>query len=510
MPQAKDKPSHHVTSEKDRISLFQKIMYSFGGFANTAQSAFIGQMVIVLNLGLGVNPALVGLVGAIPRLVDAVSDPVTGYFSDNLRTRWGRRKPLIILGAITGGVSYILMFQLFKGHSELYYFWYFLLFQVIYFVCFTCFSIPWIALGYEMTPDYHERTRLQAASNIAGQLPWLIAPWCWAIMHNQKWFPDVVVGGRVLAVIIGVTIIACGVLPGFFNKEFFNTLPKPDVQGAWNVTRNFFKSALITLKCKPFVKLCVATLLIFGGFMCASAFTLYVVFFYVFQNAPVLDQAYSQGGRLLGFYGTFSAICTLGVISITAWLSRKIGKRNTFFVTIPLSILGYALKWIGYNPDHPYLLFIAAPFITFGLGSLFTLMSSMVADVCDMDELQTSTRREGMFSAVYWWMVKLGVALASLASGFLINATGFRQELGLGQSTEALLWLRIYDIGIPIVTSLLALLVIWRFEISENKAYDVRAQIERRREERRKADEAREEERRQIERRKEERRSGDL
>jgi len=395
------RPKHYATAKEDRIPVFQKIIYSIGAFANTAQSAFIGQMVIVLNLGLGVNPALVGLVGAIPRVVDAVSDPVTGYFSDNLRTRWGRRKPLILGGAIAGGIFYALMFQLNKGQSELYYFGYFLIFQILYFIGFTCFSIPWIALGYEMTPDYHERTRLQAASNLVGQLPWLIAPWCWAI-HNQKWFPDIVHGGRVLSVIIGSVIIGCGVLPALFNKEHFKTLPKPDVKGPLNVTKDFFKGALITLKCKPFVKLCVATLLIFGGFMCASAFTLYVVFFYVFQNAGALDQAYSNGGRLLGFYGTFSAICTLGVISLTAWLSGKLGKRNTFFVTIPLSILGYALKWVGYNQNYPYLLFIAAPFIVFGLGSLFTLMSSMVADVCDVDELKTFTRREGMFSAVYW------------------------------------------------------------------------------------------------------------
>ncbi len=504
MAKSAEQPKHYVTAKEDRIPLFQKIVYSIGAFANTAQSAFIGQMVIVLNLGLGINPALVGLVGAIPRIVDAISDPVTGYFSDNLRTRWGRRKPVILFGAITGGIFYALMFQLFKGHSESYYFWYFLIFQVLYFIGFTCFSIPWIALGYEMTPDYHERTRLQAASNIAGQLPWLIAPWCWAIMHNRAWFPDIVVGGRTLAIIIGSVILVCGALPAFFNKEYFNTLPKPDVRGPWNVTKDFFKGAWITLRCKPFLKLCVATLLIFGGFMLASAFTLYVVFFYVFGKAAVLDQAYAQGGRLLGFFGTFSAICTLGVISLTSWLSRKIGKRNTFFVTIPLSILGYALKWWGYNPDHPYLLFIAAPFITFGLGSLFTLMSSMVADVCDVDELETQTRREGMFSAVYWWMVKLGVALASFASGLLINATGFRQELGLAQPAGTMFWMRVCDIGIPIVTSIAAIFVIWRFEISEHKAHDVRLEIERRRGERRIAEERRlEEERRKGERREE-------
>jgi len=501
MDQAASKPKHHVTAPQDRIPIFQKIIYSIGAFANTAQAAFIGQMVIVLNLGLGVNPALVGLVGAIPRIIDAISDPITGYFSDNIRTRWGRRRPLIFFGAIIGGICFTLMFQLYKGQSEIFYFWYFLIFQVLFFIGFTCFSIPWIALGYEMTPDYHERTRLQGASNLVGQLPWLIAPWCWAIMHNQAWFGDIVQGGRFLSIIIGSIVVGCGILPAIFNKEYFHDLPKPKVRKPLDVTKDFFKGAAITLQCKPFVKLCTATLLIFGGFMLASAFTIYVVFFYVFKNAGVLDSAYAGGGKLLGWYGTFSAICTLGVIYLTTWLSTKIGKRNTFFITIPLSIIGYALKWIGYNPDHPYLLLIAAPFIAFGLGSLFTLMSSMVADVCDLDELKTDTRREGMFGAVYWWMVKLGIAVASLASGFLINATGFHQELGLAQAPSTLLWLRIFDIWIPIVTSFIAIFVIYTFEISEDKAYDIRGQVERRREERRKEQVRIEEDRRREERR---------
>lgn len=502
MEQTAPHPQHHTTAPQDHIPIFQKVIYSIGSFANTAQAAFIGQMVIVLNLGLGVNPALVGLVGALPRIIDAISDPITGYFSDNLRTRWGRRKPLIFFGAISGGILYALMFQLYKGHSESFYVWYFGIIQALYFLGFTCFSIPWIALGYEMTPDYHERTRLQGASNIVGQLPWLIAPWCWAIMHNQAWFPDIVYGGRVLSIIIGITIVGCGILPALFNREYFHTLPKPEVKGALNVMKDFFVGGFKTLKCKPFVKLCLFTLLIFGGFMCASAFTIYVVFFYVFKNAPIIDQAYANGGRLLGIYGTFSAICTLGVIRLTTWLSTKMGKRNTFFITIPLSIIGYALKWLGYNPEHPYLLLVAAPFITFGLGSLFTLVSSMVADVCDLDELTSETRREGMFGAIYWWMVKVGVAVSSFISGILLNLTGYNVAFGLNQPVSTLFWMRICDIGIPIVTSLIAIFIMMTFDITEAKACDIRAQVERRRGERRQLAERRaEEERRKGERR---------
>jgi len=500
MQQEKNQPARHITAREDCVPIFQKAIYSIGGLVNSLQAAALGAMVIVLNIGLGVNPALVGLVGAIPRIIDAISDPVTGYFSDNFRSKWGRRRPVIFFGAITGGLFYALMFQLYKGHSEMFYFWYFAGFQILYFLGFTCFSIPWIALGYEMTPDYHERTRLQGASNFIGQIAWVIAPWFFKIMDNKSMFTDIVHGARILSIALGAFIVVGGILPAIFNKERFHDLPKPQREkGPWNITKDFFRGFAITFKCRPFVKLCAVTFLIFNGFMLASAFSAYVIFFYVYHGD------YSKGGTLLGWFGSFSSICTFCVIFLATWLSTKIGKRNTFIITISISIIGYALKWIGYNPNRPYLLLIAAPFIAFGLGSLFTLVGSMVADVCDLDELKTETRREGMFGAVYWWMVKLGLAVSSLLSGILLNATGFNIALGANQTAKALLYMRLCDIGIPIATSLAAIFIIMTFDISETKAYDIRKQIERRREERRR-EERRSEERREEERRREERR----
>lgn len=477
-----DHSAHHRTAREDRIPIFQKAIYSLGSLVNSLQAAALGAMVIVLNLGLGMNPAVVGLIGMIPRIIDAILDPIVGYTSDNTRTRYGRRRPFIFFGAITAGILYMFMFQLYKGQTQNFYFWYFLGFQILFFIGFTCYSIPWIALGYEMTPDYHERTRLQGASNFVAQFAWLLAPWFFAFMSNKSLFTDIVHGARVLAIMIGAFIVVGGVLPAIFNKEYFDKLPRPKREkGPWNVMKDFFKGVGITFTNLPFVKLCAATFLIFNGFMLASAFSAYVIFFYVYGNSASMDAAYSSGGKLLGVFGSLSSACTFGVIFLATWISTKIGKRNTFLIAISLSIVGYGLKWIGYNPDMPYLLLIAAPFIAFGLGSLFTIINSMVADVCDFDELQTGTRREGMFGAVYWWVVKLGTAVTSLISGYLLNKTGFNVELGLGQSTSALLWMRIFDIGIPIVTSLLAILIIMTFDISEDKAYDIRKQLEEKR-----------------------------
>lgn len=85
--------THHETRPEDRISLFHKLVYGVGAFVNNLLAAAIGGMAIVLNLGLGMNPALVGLLGALPRLTDALTDPLMGYLSDHTKSRWGRRRP---------------------------------------------------------------------------------------------------------------------------------------------------------------------------------------------------------------------------------------------------------------------------------------------------------------------------------------------------------------------------------------------------------------------------------
>ena len=491
-------PVSHITPHKDRIPIFQKAAYSIGSLVNQFQAAAIGSLVIVLNLGLGMNPALVGILGAIPRLIDAFSDPLIGYSSDNTRTRFGRRRPWIFLGAIVSGVSFAMLFYLYKGHSMDFYFWYFLIVQCLFVVSFACYSIPWIALGYEMTPDYHERTRLQGFSNFFAQIAWLVAPWFFAIMNNKAMFSDIVQGARSIAMVVGAFIVVGGILPAIFNKEHFADLPRPERgKGYGNTIKDLLRNCATSLKCIPFVKLIVVTFLIFNGFMLASAFTLYVIVYYVFGGD------WAKGGTLLGLFGTVSSVCTLIAISLTTWISTKIGKRKAFLITMCIAICGYALKWVGYNPKHPYLLLIAAPFLAFHLGALFTMVPSMVADVCDLDELQCGTRREGMFSGIYWWIQKLGQAGASVLAGVMLVWTGFNVSFGAHQAAQTLFYMRLCDVGIPIITSVIAILIIATFDISEAKARDIRAQVERRRHERRQEEMRVAQERRQGERREE-------
>jgi GPH family glycoside/pentoside/hexuronide:cation symporter len=466
---------HHVTAPEDRIPLRQKSAYATGMFVNNLQAAALPAMVVILNLGLGMDPFLVGLIAAIPRAFDAVSDPMVGYISDNTRTRWGRRRPYILIGAILSGLVFALMWQMPDGRSESFYFWVFLGASILFFLTYTLYATPFVAFGYEMTADYHERTRLHTFANSVGQLVWLGVPWFYAIMANQNLFRDTVQGARSLAIVVGVTVAVLGAVPAIVCRERQAPVPGPGSrQGVLGSALEFIKGVGITFRCKPFVKICAATFLVFNGYQLGISFSLYVMIYYLFGGDD------SRAGELLGWFGTLTAAATLLVILATGWLATRIGKRRTFLITISISLVGYALKWVGYNPDHPYWLLYAAPLVAFGVGSLFTLMGSMIADVCDYDELGTRQRREGVFGAIYWWMVKIGMALAGLLTGVMLNASGFDVALE-AQPEKTLFLLRVFDVGVPLVTSALAIVIMLTYQISERRAYEIREELERRR-----------------------------
>jgi GPH family glycoside/pentoside/hexuronide:cation symporter len=474
---------HYETRPEDRITFFHKVIYGAGAFVNNLLAAAIGGMVIVLNLGLGMNPALVGLLGALPRITDAVTDPLMGYISDNARTRWGRRRPFIFVGAIAAGIIYALLWQLPEARSETFYFWYFLTGSIVFYLAYTMFATPWVALGYELTPDYHERTRLMGVQNFIGQLAYVVSPWFLWIMTNQNWFGDQIEGAKGLAIGVGVFAIATGILPAIFLRERFRErtpseeilASAPRESGVMYNVRQFLKGIGATVSSKPFLKLCAATFLVFNGFILISSFQFYVIIYYVFGG----DQA--LGAQYAGYAGTVGAVATFVIIFFVTWLATKIGKRRAFYVSTGISVVGYCIKWFCYNPDIPWLVILPAPLMAFGLGGLFTLMGSMIADVVDMDELTSHQRREGMFGSIYWWVVKLGMAAALAGGGFLLNATGFDVALEGNQTPETILLMRIFDAFIPAVASLVAIWAVASYPITEEVAHQTREELERRR-----------------------------
>lgn len=473
-----DPAGHYETAPEDRIPFLQKVVYGTGAFVNNTLADAVGRLMIVLNIGLGIDPAVVGLVSALPRLTDALTDPLMGYISDNTRSRWGRRRPYIFVGAIAAGLIFAAMWQLPRGMSDSFYFWFMLVALILFYLAYTTFATPWVALGFELTPDFHERTRLMGVQNFIGQLAYFVTPWFLSFV-TMGMFADELQGASVLAVIIAVFVIAVGVLPALLLRERIvpevATEGRAESMGALQRIADFFGGFAKTLGSGPFLRLCVATFMVFNGFMLISSFQTYVVIYYVCGGDK------KAGADWTAITGSVAAFSTLGVVVLVTWLATQVGKRRAFFLATGVSIVGYAAKWFCYDPAHPEWVILPAPLLAFGLGGLFTLMPSMIADVVDLDELKTHQRREGMFGSIFWWVVKVGMAVALAAGGVLLNWTGFDVALEGNQTPDALFWMRVADVGIPIVASFVAIAAVWSYPLTEERAHEIREELERRR-----------------------------
>ncbi|MBK8492938.1 MAG: MFS transporter [Saprospirales bacterium] len=472
--------SKYKTAEKDRVPFLEKAAFGAGHLVNNLLPGSLGIFMFFLLTAFGMDPFLAGLLGGLPRIFDAITDPIMGFISDNTKSRFGRRRPYIFVGAILSGILFAVLWQLSPENSVNYNFWYFLIFSLVYLIGNTIFSTPLIALGYEMTSDYNERTRLMAFSQTVGQFAWMIVPWFWVIIANPNIYATQAIGVRNLSIIVGAICMAFGILPAIFCKgldaSHMENRKEITFSTMFSNLIDLFKGIVQVFKNKPFVRLCGATFLVFNGFQMVASFSYFIIVFYMFRGD------YGLAGYWPAWFSTVSAFVTaFMVIPVISALSNRYGKRRAFVISTALSIIGYALKWWGFNPANPWLIFMPLPLMAFGIGGLFTLMMSMTADVCDLDELENGMpRKEGTFGAIYWWMVKLGQALALVLGGLVLKLVGFDQN-AVEQTADTIIRLRIADITIPAITAGLAIWVMWKYDLTEEKAREIKTELVSRR-----------------------------
>ena len=409
-----------------KVPMGQKIAFGFGMLANQMFPAVISIFIVVLVQNLGFPGWMWGVVSLVPRLFDAITDPIMGFISDNTKSKWGRRKQYVLLGAVIMGISFIVMWQLYKDNTVDYNFTYFLLWSLVFYVGLTIFSVPYVAMGYEMSNDFHERTNIMAVAQFIGQWAWVIAPWFWVIMDDKSFFESGEVAVRELAIWVGIICMVFAMIPAIFIKSKSTLNEKYDSITFKNILKSLHTIFIINfgqaLKIKAFRKLCLATFLIFNAFNTVAAFTYFIIVFFLFNGATGPDGAW-WWPTLFGSVGAL--VTTFLVIPVVTQMSKKIGKKKAFIVSQSVSIIGYIMLWFLFIPGKPYLFLFALPFFSFGIGGLFTLMMSMTADVIDLDELNTGKRREGIFGAIYWWMVKFGFGIAGGLSGVIFSVIGW-------------------------------------------------------------------------------------
>ena len=419
-----------TTEEKHHIPFGQMAAYGAGGIIPIALFNIAGILVGLMgNISLGLSAFWLGLILIVPRLWDALSDPIIGHLSDNTRTRWGRRRPYLLLGGILVAVFFVVMWWIPKGDMvrtwfpsesgyQAFQLAYILVTLLLFFTAVNIFEIPHGALGMELTNDYHERTRLFSAKSFVGNLFAMSTPWLFALANTERFRGtggNEADGMRYVSILIAAIIIPLSFWwtaklrePGFAKASKQEKTP-------------FWKDMKRTFNNRNFTNLTFTIFTLAMGFNFVNLLGSYIPIFYVFGGDKV------AGARLLGINGTIWAITGVLAVFPLNWISPKLGKRNTLVLAMILMSMAQLSKIICYNPHHPYLVLIPTFLLSAGMLFFFTLGSSMVGDICDEDELKTGYRAEGSYYAIFWWFIKMGTALASFVAGVLIVFTMFDQ-----------------------------------------------------------------------------------
>lgn len=418
----------HKTKPEDRVRFSQMAAYGSGGIIPIALYNATGILIGMMgNISLGLSAFWLGFILIIPRLWEAFSDPLIGHLSDNTRTRWGRRRPYLLIGGILVAVFFVLVWWIPKGDTvrlwfpsdsgfQLFQLTYILFSLILFFTAVNIFEIPHGALGMELTTDYHARTRLFSAKSFIGNIFAICTPWLIKLASLDVFAG---VGGneadgmRYVSIMVAAIIIPLSIW-------MFAVLREPGfVKAAKHEKTPFWKDMKVAGTNRNFIMLTLTVFTLAMGFNFVQLLGSYIPVFYVFGGDKDL------GFTLLSINGTVWGITAIVAVFPLNWISPKIGKRNTLTISILLMCLAQLSKIVCYNPSYPFLIVIPTVLLAAGMLFFFTLGSSMVGDICDEDELKRGYRSEGSFYSIFWWFIKMGSAFAGFVGGALIVFTMF-------------------------------------------------------------------------------------
>lgn len=457
-----------MSDEKKKLSLKSKLSYGLGGFAEHNLNNTINMMANpILNVTLGVSPTLVGMALAIPRLWDAFTDPLMGTISDQSLSRFGRRRPFILVGGLLSALFFVLMWMMPRGLSEMAYFTLFLSASLLFYTCFTVFGVPYNALGLEMSSDYGERTEIQTYRSVFSFASGFAVQWMFWLTQRDI-FADTLEGMQWVSGGTALIIVACVLFTVFYCPE-----PKSIVRQREKTS--VFKSFKETLSCKPFLLVVGVIVCVLCGILLVMQLALYINIYYIYDGDA------KEASVMLGLVGTVFKIANFIAMPVVCYLANRFGKQQVLILVLALAALGSLSKWFFYDPANPYLQLIPALLTAPGLGAVWGVAFSMIADVCDYDEFIYGARREGMFGAVQNWANKLSVSISLLFAGVILNFTGFDANLEGPQSTETIDMMRILDSVIPAVAVGLACLLLAYYPLTTQKLGRIQSVLTHRR-----------------------------
>lgn len=418
-----------AAAESDRVSLRDRLAFTGGSIASSQSVDTFNRMLVpIFQITLGISPIAIGVIQTIMRLWDAITDPLVAGWSDNTRTRWGRRRPFIFVGGLLIALIFPLLWLPSADWSTANTTVYLGIAALVFLTAHTIYTVPYEALGIELTEDTNERTRLYAFRSYFGPILGLGAAWIYAFIQSD-FFGGTLQGMRSLSWVFAAAFLATGLWPAILLRE-----RKPD-EIARQEKLPLLKSMGAAFSNRGF--LCVAAGLFFGQLAgnVFSQFSLYAQI-YVLYNGDT-----KSGAMLSGWTSVVHFVVFMVSVGIGSKLAQVYSKRAVAFMGAAFTFAAGLSKLVLYNPKYPWLAALA-PLLSAPAGAISAfIVSAMMADVAFYDQWKTGQRREGIYTATASWLYKLALSMSGVLGGALLVMVGFDQALGGNQTQFTKTWL---------------------------------------------------------------------
>jgi Na+/melibiose symporter-like transporter len=464
-----------VSVSVQKPSFWTKLAYGFGTVAYGTKDAGLKYFLLLFYAQVvGMDPRLVSLAILIALVFDAISDPIVGYWSDNFRSKWGRRHPFMYAAAVPVAISYYFIWTPPEGWSDQALFWYIVILAITIRTFITAYETPSAALAPELTDDYDERSNLLS------------------FRYFFAWF-----GGNAMSVTAFVLIFpafATVAIPnGQFNREayaFYGLLGSMVIFAAIMISalgthsyiphlrqappkrqmtlRMIFKEIYQTVASGSFFALFAASLLAYTASGLSAGLVFYFsTYFWGFSSEQI--GAITIGVFLSAFIGG----------ALAPIVTRKLGKKRgalivglVAFVGAPMPIF---LRLIDVLPANgtPEIFWIVLVTNTLDTGLIICysiLAASMMADLVEQGEEKTGNRSEGLFFSAATFMRKFGEGFGIVMAGFVLSAVGVAAGAKQGELSGDTLWM-LGAVYVPVILGLFltVIAIVSFYDIDRNK-----------------------------------------
>lgn len=401
---------------KQALPASLKLGWGSGAFGVALLMNGVSGLILLFTASiLQIEPWLAGLVIFLAKLIDVVTDPIVGVWSDRFESAKGRRRPFLFWGSITGAISFALIFTSPSFENQYLTAFYIFIVLSFYAIAYTIYNIPYMSMPAEMTDNYHERSSIHAYRMVFISLGSFVATAGVKVVLEAlgKTEPSsyAIVGVGCAVLILISTMIA-----------YFTTSSARFTQGAQKSTKSNAAQVVQEFNAvrsnKHFLRLISVKFAQLMGVQTAGA-----AFAYFFV------QSLGRDFNILAIFGTTVTISTIIFAPLLVKFSQRYGKKNAYYLAAGVNIF-YALSWSLASEGEPlWSIVVRAAFVGIAFTGNVVMAMSMLTDIINADANRTGVRREGAFTALYSFVEKLTGAVGPLIVGFALSFAGFNNKL---------------------------------------------------------------------------------